>query len=86
MATADSPADTPAEEARAELQESVPKAAQTLTDLLEAEDERVQMRAAEAILDRAGITKASKITATSAEKDVGGEVSELDELVNDVSY
>lgn len=81
MATADSPADAPAEEARDELQEAIPKAAATLTDLLDADDERVQIRAAEAILDRAGLTKAKRVTATSAAKDVGGEVSELDELI-----
>jgi hypothetical protein len=86
MATAESPADTPPEEARHELQEAIPKAATTLTDLLDAEDERVQIRAAEAILDRAGLTKAKRVTATTATKEVGGERSELNRLVNDTSY
>jgi len=73
MATAESPADTtPAEEARDELQESIPKAAQTLTDLLDAEDERVQIRAAEAILDRAGLSKAKAISSRQAQKEIGG--------------
>ena len=47
---------TPVEDARDELQSAVPEAAETLRGLLDAEDERVQIRAAEAILDRAGIT------------------------------
>lgn len=47
----------PVEDARDELQAAVPEAAATLRNLLDAEDERVQIRAAEAILDRAGVTK-----------------------------
>jgi hypothetical protein len=64
---------TPVEDARDELQSAVPKAAETLRDLLDAEDERVQIRAAEAILDRAGLTKAKmQSSATKAQVDVGG--------------
>jgi len=73
MATAetnDDPAAT--EKARDELQEAVPKAAATLTDLLEADDERVQIRAAEAILDRAGLSKAKAISYRTAQREVGG--------------
>jgi hypothetical protein len=73
MATADSPAEvSPVEDARDELQDAVPKAAKKLTDLLDAEDERVQIRAAEAILDRAGLTKADKYGTVAAQVQIGG--------------
>lgn len=72
MASAESADRPPVDEARDELQDAVPEAAATLRDLLDAEDDRVRIRAAEAILDRAGITKASQKTVTSAERDVGG--------------
>lgn len=73
MATADSPAEvSPVEDARDELQASIPKAAETLTDLLDAEDERVQIRAAEAILDRGGLTKADKYGTVDAQIQIGG--------------
>ena len=74
MATAESQGDGPAatEKARDELQEAVPKAAATLTDLLDAEDEKVQIRAAEAILDRAGLSKAKAISSRTAQKEIGG--------------
>lgn len=75
----------PVDEARDELQEAVPEAAETLRGLLDAEDERIQIRAAEAILDRAGVTKASSITATAAEKEVGGKKSKTDQLLDDVT-
>jgi len=73
MATAetnDNPVAT--ERARDELQDAVPKAAETLTDLLDADDERVQIRAAEAILDRAGLSKAKAISYRTAQREVGG--------------
>ena len=78
MATADSAGErtAPVENARDELQEAVPKAAETLTDLLDADDERGQIRAAEAILDRAGLTKAKSTGVRSAQADVGGETRE----------
>jgi len=73
MATADSTVEpAPIENARDELQKAIPKAAETLTDLLDAEDERVQIRAAEAILDRAGLTKAKGYPRTEAQVQVGG--------------
>ena len=73
MSTADSPAEvSPVEDARDELQASIPKAAATLTDLLDAEDERVQIRAAEAILDRAGLTKADSYGTYDAQMHIGG--------------
>jgi vacuolar-type H+-ATPase subunit H len=73
MATAetnDDPAAT--EKARDELQDAVPKAAATLTDLLDADDERIQIRAAEAILDRAGLSKAKAINSRTAQREIGG--------------
>jgi len=60
------------EQGRDELQDAIPEAAATLTDLLDAEDERVQIRAAEAILDRAGLTKAKTWSTTKAQVQVGG--------------
>jgi len=73
MATTDtSPRPAPVEDARDELQDAVPKAARTLNDLLDAEDERVQIRAAEAILDRAGLTKAQTYPTTKAQIEIGG--------------
>lgn len=73
MATPSDPDTTPpVDSARDELQNAVPEAAEKLTDLLDAEDERIQIRAAEAILDRAGVVKAKRVTSRSAEQDVGG--------------
>ena len=75
MATAEPDTDTeqtPVEDARDELQAAVPKAAETLRDLLDAEDERVQIRAAEAILDRAGLTKADSYSTKEAQVQIGG--------------
>lgn len=74
MATAESASDgQPATEAaRDELQAAVPKAAETLTQLLEADDERIQIRAAEAILDRAGLSKAKAVSSRTAQKEIGG--------------
>lgn len=60
------------EDARDELQAAIPKAAETLCDLLDAEDERVQIRAAEAILDRAGLTKAKAYSTKQAQVHIGG--------------
>ena len=79
MATADAPGDArpPVDDARDELQAAVPKAAETLAELLDAEDEKVRIRAAEAILDRAGVTKAKQTTTRAAARDVGGEDSSL---------
>jgi vacuolar-type H+-ATPase subunit H len=86
MATAESPGDSSAtEEARDELQEAVPKAAATLTDLLDAEDETVQIRAAEAILDRAGLSKAKSISSRTAQKEIGGGSTKKDPL-DDLSF
>lgn len=63
---------TPVEDARDELQLAVPEAAETLRGLLDAEDERVQLRAAEAVLDRAGLTKADSWSNLKAQVQVGG--------------
>ncbi len=84
MATTDSSGDAvPVEHARDELQDAVPQAAATLAELLEADDERVQIRAAEAILDRAGITKAKAVSDTTAKREVGGATKDdpLDDLL-----
>jgi hypothetical protein len=75
MATANDTPDAerpPIDAACDELQAAVPEAGATLCDLLDAEDERVQIRAAEAILDRAGLTKGRRTSATSAKREVGG--------------
>ena len=73
MSTPDSASGaTPVEDARDELQESVPKAARTLQELLDAEDERIQIRAAQAILDRAGLTKAKAYGTKTAQVEIGG--------------
>ena len=75
MADSDSdtpPAEPPVEAARDALQAKVPTAAETLGELLEADDERVRIRAAEAILDRAGLTKAETWSNTKAQIQVGG--------------
>jgi len=86
MATAESPGDSSAtEEARDELQDAIPKAAATLTDLLDAEDEKIQIRAAEAILDRAGLSKAKAVSSRSAQKEIGGGLTKKDPL-DDLPY
>lgn len=77
---------TPIDEARDELQAAVPKAAKTLAELLDAEDKRVRLRAAETILDRAGLVKAKHVTSTVAAREVGGEVTELDRLLDNIEY
>jgi hypothetical protein len=59
---------TAAERGREELREAVPRAASELSELLDAEDESVRIRAAEAILDRAGVTKGKTISASAAER------------------
>ena len=64
----------PIEAGRDELQAAIPQAADKLTELLEADDERVQIRAAEAILDRAGLTKAQSYSRIRAQVQVGGGV------------
>jgi hypothetical protein len=71
-ATDSSETNSPVEQARDELQDAVPKAAEALTDLLDAEDETVQIRAAEAILDRAGLTTAESYSTKQAQVHIGG--------------
>ena len=83
MATASDADDSPrppVEDARDELRDAVPRAAETLTDLLDAEDERIRIRAAETILDRAGVTKAKQTSTHSAERAVGGVGDDGDDL------
>jgi len=84
MATADTADTPPVEDAREELQAAVSEAAATLRKLLDAENEHVQIRAAEAILDRSGITKGKRVSATSAAKNVGGEKSTFDTSLDDL--
>lgn len=84
MATTDAAADTPpVEDARDELRDAVSDAAAALQELLDAEDERIQIRAAEAILDRAGLTKGKRTRASTAKKSVGGATNDspLDDLL-----
>lgn len=79
MVTSDSAVESehpPIDDARADLQEAVPEAAATIRDLLDTEDDRIQLRAAEAILDRAGLSKAKAATTGRVQKEVGGEPSE----------
>jgi hypothetical protein len=68
---------SPVEEARDEIQDAVPEAAEKLRELLDAEDERIQIRAAEAILARAGLSKASKTQVSTAKEEVGGATKEV---------
>jgi len=84
MATADAADRPPVDDARDELRAAVPKAAETLAELLDAQDEKVRIRAAEAILDRAGVTKGKRVSATSASKDVGGKSSTFDQTIEDL--
>jgi HEAT repeat protein len=76
MAAANTSGDADSESldaARTKLRDAVPDAAETMHEPLDAEDERVRLRAAEAILDRAGVTKAKASTTTVAKRDIGGE-------------
>lgn len=61
----------PASEARKVLRQAVTKAAATLVKLLDAEDPKLQLKAAEAILSRAGITEADRMSHNEAESTVG---------------
>jgi hypothetical protein len=72
----------PVDTARDELEDAVPEAAATLRELLDADNDRVRIRAAETILDRAGITKAKKTTVNAAEQNIGGKTDELDQILN----
>ena len=73
--TADAP---PLDEARAILRAAIPRAAEVLTEALEAEDPVLRLRAAAAILNRAGLTEAGRPKPFVAARDVGGEKSRLD--------
>ena len=81
--TADGEDYSPVEEARDEIQDAVPEAAEKLRELLDADDERIQIRAAEAILARAGLSKASKASVHKAQEQVGGATREtaLDDML-----
>jgi hypothetical protein len=59
-------------EARDLLRMAISKAAETLVKLLDAKDPKLQLRAAEAILSRAGITEADRMNRWDAERMVGG--------------
>jgi hypothetical protein len=69
--------------ARDEIRAAVPEAARTVRSLLDADDERVRLKAAEAVLDRAGLVKASARSDRSARKKVGqvDNGDDLDELL-----
>ena len=55
------------------LKDAIPKAAEVLASMLTAEDEKLRIRAAEAILNRAGITEADRRYHGYASQAVGGE-------------
>lgn len=71
MATTETPDDSSLDTARSELCDAIPVAAATMRELLDAEDDRVRLRAAEAILDRAGITKAKSMSSPKVQREVG---------------
>ncbi|MCI0342885.1 MAG: hypothetical protein L0216_17380 [Planctomycetales bacterium] len=59
-------------EARAALRAAIGKAASALVGLLDAKDERVRLRACEAVLSRAGIVPATAVDQDLALRQVGG--------------
>lgn len=71
--------------ARAALREAIPKAAEALVALLDSKDERLKMRAAEAILNRAGIVEASACAPADAEYEVGGQPDQLRDALKELS-
>lgn len=54
------------------LRKAIPRAAAALVECLESPDLRVRLRAAEAILNRAGLCEAKSPTPEAAKFDVGG--------------
>lgn len=60
------------EQARECVRAAIPRAAAVLTKLLHSEDDRIRLRAAEAILNRSGITEAGAAAVNNAEEYVGG--------------
>lgn len=71
MVTRPADGDSNLNTAREELCDAVPEAAETIRGLPEADDERVRLRAAEAVLDRAGLTKAETAWLTTVKTEVG---------------
>ncbi len=69
------PAGTPLEQAREALGAAIPRAASALVALLDAEDERIRLRSAEAILARGGITPAGVAEVYDAAREIGGGVT-----------
>jgi len=71
------------ESAREEIHETVHEAAETLRELMEdAEKERIRLKAAEAILDRAGLTKAKAKGASVAQRQLEPQDDTEDLLAN----
>lgn len=63
----------PIEDARLKLRQALTRAAAVLVEMLDAKDDRIRLRVAEAILNRAGVTQAGAQATWIAEKEVGGE-------------
>jgi len=80
MRMTDRPSAAELETARRTLRAAIPDAAAVLVALLKHQDPRTRLRAAEAILNRAGVTEATAVHATTAEHRVGGEPDSLDPL------
>lgn len=68
---------TPLTEAQRILGNAVPKAAEILVQMLTAKDEKLRLKAAAAILNRAGITEADRIYHGYANQVIGGEQKDL---------
>ena len=66
------------DEARGILRAAIPEAARALVACLNAENETTRLKAASAILNRAGLTEADRINSTYAHTWIGGEKSSFD--------
>ena len=63
------------------LQEVLPKAAETLDDLLDADDDRIRLETAKTVLDRGGMPEAKQVKQSVAAREVAGEDDDLDDLL-----
>lgn len=61
------------DQAREILRAAIPAAARALVACLDAEDQALRLRAAAAILNRAGLTEADRLSSTYAHTWIGGE-------------
>lgn len=60
-------------EAQRILKAAIPQAADVLVKMLAAQDERLRIRAAEAILNRVGLTEADRVSSGYARRVIGGD-------------